>query len=139
MRGRGRLGRCLPGGSPYPGAPSLEAWQATWDAREEAHRRGVGKARAGQCRLLRCVFGNPFHAVTLNPSWLTPAVVSLAEAAYGQRDLPSGHLDLRRLAVLADALEEAGCTAPEILGHLRDPRQVHVRGCWALDAVLERE
>ncbi len=40
------------------------------------------------------------------------------------------------LPILADALEEAGCDNPAILGHLRQQGQVHVRGCWCLDAVL---
>ena len=52
-----------------------------------------------------------------------------------ERELPSGRLDFARLAVLADALEEAGCTDQGLLGHLRAPG-VHVRGCWGLDAVL---
>lgn len=40
--------------------------------------------------------------------WLTPAVLSLAYAAYEER-LSDGTLDPLRLSVLADALEEAGC------------------------------
>jgi hypothetical protein len=59
-----------------------------------------------------------------------------------------------RLPVLADALEEAGCCDPEILGHLRGLESVptpqggrywrslrgpHVRGCWALDLLLGEE
>jgi hypothetical protein len=39
-----------------------------------------------------------------------------------------------RLAVLSDALEEAGAAA-EILDHLRSPGP-HTRGCWALDQCL---
>jgi hypothetical protein len=39
------------------------------------------------------------------------------------------------LPVLADALEEAGCTDADLLGHLRGPGP-HVRGCWALDLLL---
>jgi hypothetical protein len=62
--------------------------------------------------------------------------VSLAEAAYEHRELPSGHLELARLAVLSDALEEAGATG-EVLDHLRATGP-HVRGCWALDLVLGR-
>ena len=68
-------------------------------------------------------------------AWLTPAVVSLAEAAYARRILPSGHLDPARLAVLADALEEAGCTDETILSHCRGPGP-HVRGCWCVDQLL---
>jgi hypothetical protein len=43
-------------------------------------------------------------------AWRTPQVVALAQAAYEQQEMPAGNLDLARLAVLADALEEAGCT-----------------------------
>jgi hypothetical protein len=46
-------------------------------------------------------------------------------------------LDEANLAVLADALEEAGCTNGEILEHLRKPGP-HVRGCWAVDLVLQQ-
>jgi hypothetical protein len=87
---------------------------------------------------LRCIFANPFRPVTLEPAWRTPTAVSLAQAAYDDRILPSGELDRDRLAVLADALEDAGCTNPDILDHLRG-RGPHVRGCWALDLVLGRE
>jgi hypothetical protein len=38
------------------------------------------------------------------------------------------------LPILADAVEEAGCTDADILGHLRGPG-AHYRGCWALDSL----
>jgi hypothetical protein len=41
--------------------------------------------------------------------WLTPTVISLAHAAYDEREEKSGYLTAVRLAVLADSLEEAGC------------------------------
>ncbi len=91
--------------------------------------------------LLRCVFGNPFRAMPpLDPAWLAwhdGLVRRLAESSYGDRELPSGHLDPDLLAVLADALEEAGCTRDDLLAHLRGPGP-HVRGCWALDLLLEK-
>jgi hypothetical protein len=59
----------------------------------------------------------------------------LAQAVYEDRELPSGHLDAARLAVLADMLEEAGATDPQLLTHLRSAGP-HVRGCHALDALL---
>ena len=43
-----------------------------------------------------------------------------------------------RLTILADALEEAGCDAAELLTHLRWPGP-HARGCWALDLVLGKQ
>jgi hypothetical protein len=40
------------------------------------------------------------------------------------------------MPVLADALEDAGCDDHDLLGHCRQPDQVHVRGCWVLGFVL---
>jgi hypothetical protein len=48
-----------------------------------------------------------------------------------------GWLDNAPLNVLADALEEAGASGP-LLEHLRSPGP-HVRGCHALDAILDRK
>ena len=83
----------------------------------------------------------PFREVLLDPSWLSwnsGTVTRLAAAAYEGRVLPSGKLDRARLAVLADALEEAGCHDPETLGHLREQGGVHVRGCWVVDLLLAK-
>jgi hypothetical protein len=84
--------------------------------------------------LLRDVFGNPFRKVEVAPSWLAwneGAVRKLAQAIYNDRrfgDLP----------VLADALEEAGCTDADVLGHCRVGGE-HVLGCWVLDGLLDPE
>jgi hypothetical protein len=96
------------------------------------------KEGAVQCALLRCVLGNPFRAIGLDPGCRTPRALSLAQAAYEERDLPSGELQADGLALLADALEEAGCTDADILGHLRGPGP-RVRGCWVVDLVLGKE
>jgi hypothetical protein len=64
-------------------------------------------------------------------------VKRLAEGAYEQRDMPAGTLDPARAAVLADALEEAGCADADLLRHLHGPGP-HVRGCWALDFILAK-
>jgi hypothetical protein len=115
------------------GAASREEVEAAWDAAEAAGAGGLGSHLpvyaalqgadevAAKCHLLRCIFGNPFHFVTLFPAWRTAQVPALARAAYDRRDLPSGTLDVARLAVLADALEEAGCDQPDLLDHLRGP------------------
>jgi hypothetical protein len=98
--------------------------------------------RAAQAAVARDLFGTlPFRPVAVERSWLawnSGTVVRLARAAYDNRMLPSGHLDPARLAVLADALEDAGCTDAELLAHLRGPGP-HVRGCHAIDALLGRE
>lgn len=88
--------------------------------------------------LLRDIAGNPFCPLSFDPALRTPAIRILAEAAYEERVLPSGELDPIRLAVLADALEESGCTCSDLLVHLRSPLP-HVRGCHAVDLVLGRE
>ncbi len=95
----------------------------------------AGKA---QCDLLRDAFGNPFRPVAVPRPWLTPAVVSLAQAAYDNRELPAGTLENARLAILADALEEAGCDSADVLVQCRSPGP-HVRGCWVVDLVLGKE
>jgi hypothetical protein len=87
--------------------------------------------------LLREVFGNPFQPVEFDAAWRTADVVRLAEAAYEERALPAGTLNPDRLAVLADALEDAGCADEALLGHLRGPGP-HVRGCWAVDLLTGR-
>jgi hypothetical protein len=103
-----------------------------------------GKQQAG---MLRCIFGNPFRPATVDVAWLDwnrGIVRSLAEATYEERIAadPSQPgwlvLDPIRLAILADALEDAGCTDSTILDHLRDPLP-HTRGCWTLDLLLGRE
>lgn len=53
---------------------------------------------------------------------------------HGEGSIPYGHLDGVRLAILADAMEEAGATG-SIVSHLRLPGP-HYRGCWPLDLVL---
>ncbi len=95
-----------------------------------------------QTPLLRDLFGPlPFRLVTIDPTWLAwndSLVVRLAQAVYEQRNMPEGTLDDGRLAILADALEEAGCRDTGILGHLRGPGP-HVRGCWVVDLLLGKE
>jgi hypothetical protein len=81
-----------------------------------------------KAELLRDLFGNPFHSVSVDPQWRTAAVVGIAQGIYRSGDFSA-------LPVLADALEEAGCADEEILSHCRLPGR-HVRGCWVIDAVL---
>jgi len=106
--------------------------------RKQRKKRAVDanlREAAAQAFLLRDVIGNPFRPAAVDPAWLTPSVVSLARAAYDERQLPQGTLDGDRLAVLADALEDVGCRPPDVLGHLRGSGP-HVRGCWPVDLLL---
>jgi hypothetical protein len=112
------------------------------EGEEERFMQPDPEELAAQCRLIRDVFGNPFRpAPIFDTAWLAwqeGAVANLARAAYDERKLPAGRLDAARLALLADALEDAGCTNADLLGHLRGPGP-HVRGCWALDLALGRK
>ncbi|HKB40626.1 MAG TPA: hypothetical protein VKD72_29640, partial [Gemmataceae bacterium] len=51
---------------------------------------------------------------------------------------PCRHARPARLAVLADALEDAGCSDADLLSHLRGSGP-HVRGCWAVDLILGKQ
>ena len=121
---------------------------------------------AAQAAILRDLVGNPWRPVArwqphehlLSRDWWLSQIESLATAAYEHRSA-DGTLDPVRLAVLADALEEAGCTDESILMHLRGlewyqvdpdyyPEEVvkrrldnpaHYRGCWVVDLILGRE
>jgi hypothetical protein len=100
-------------------------------------RRATEQERPIQAALLSDLFGNPFRPVSIDRAWLSPTVLQLAHAAYDRRILPIGHLEPARLAVLSDALEEAGCSNVDLLAHLRAPGP-HYRGCWAVDGLLQR-
>jgi hypothetical protein len=93
------------------------------------------RAQKLHAALTRDIFGNPFRAVTIETTWRSKVVIALTKAAYDNRNLPEGTLEPDRLAVLADALEDAGCTDAAILEHLRGAGP-HVRGCWAVDLLL---
>jgi hypothetical protein len=101
----------------------------------------VAEERAAQVLLLHDIFGgHSRHPPAVDPAWLdwnAGTVRRLAEAAYEDRLLPGGTLDNARLAVLADALEEAGCGDAQILDHLRGPGP-HVRGCHLVDLLTGR-
>jgi hypothetical protein len=97
-----------------------------------------------QCHYLRDIFGPLRFRLppVIAQSWLAwndGIVRHLAEATYHERELPSGQLDPAGLGILADALEEAGCTEPMLLGHCRDREAVHVRGCFVLDLLLGKK
>jgi hypothetical protein len=93
---------------------------------------GYGSEFNNSCReqspLLRDIFGNPFRPVTFDPAWRAADTSGIAARMYDSRDFSA-------MPILADALEEAGCTNPDLLLHAREPG-VHIRGCWVVDLVL---
>jgi hypothetical protein len=100
------------------------------EPREESQREAFYRERSVQADLFRDVFGNPVLDLNLDPSWRSTTAVSIARAVYDERrfeDLP----------ILADALEDAGCTSEEIIAHCRSTGP-HVRGCWVVDWLIGR-
>lgn len=89
-----------------------------------------------QAALLRDIFGDPCRSrPSVEAAWLAlhdGTVKKLAEAIYVERAF-------ERMPLLADALEDAGCTDKDILAHCREPRGVHVRGCYIIDLLLGKK
>jgi carbon storage regulator CsrA len=74
---------------------------------------------------------SPAVAVSIDPAWLEwkeGTVPRLARAIHDDRAWD-------RLPILADALEEAGCTDAAVLGHCRSGT-AHSDGCWLVDEIL---
>jgi hypothetical protein len=93
----------------------------------------TGAEGAAQCLLMWDIFGNPFRPVALEHVWLAwndGTIPKIAQAIYDERAFD-------RMPMLADALEEAGCTDADILAHCRSGHE-HVRGCWVVDLILGR-
>jgi hypothetical protein len=86
---------------------------------------------AAQAPLLRCIAGNPFRPVTVDPRWLLSDVVSIAEGIYADRAFD-------RLPILSDALQDARCDLADVVAHCRSDGP-HVRGYWAVDLVLGKQ
>lgn len=96
---------------------------------EERKRRDAEVAR-----LLRCVFGNPYRPAVADPAWLAHAdglVAKVTESIYQRRAFDE-------LSLLADALEDSGCTDEQLLRHCRGPGP-HARGCFVVDLVTGRK
>ena len=64
----------------------------------------------------------------MKPAWLTSDVLLLARGIYDDKAFD-------RMPILADALQDAGCTNEDVLNHCRGDGP-HVRGCWVVDMLL---
>jgi hypothetical protein len=115
----------------------LAAARAQGEALERATGRvglaaEVEQRAQAQCDHLREIIGDPFRPVAFSTEWRTDTAVSLARQMYESRDFSA-------MPILADALQDAGCDEELILSHCRDTSLTHVRGCWVVDLVLNRE
>jgi hypothetical protein len=89
------------------------------------------QADAALVAIARDIFGNPFRTVAFDPAWRTDTAIAVARQMYERREFSA-------MPILADALQDAGCEDEVILAHCRDANQVHVRGCWVCDLVLNK-
>jgi protein phosphatase len=69
-----------------------------------------------------------FTSPTVDARWLSWNDGCVPRLAQSLRDSPQ----VRELRVLADALEDAGCSDPVILSHCRESGE-HIRDCWVLE------
>jgi hypothetical protein len=96
-------------------------------------RPRIAAACAAMADLVREVFGNPYRVPKIEPEWLLWNHGAVRQI--GEQIASTGNF--ADMPILADALEDAGCTDEYLLRHCREER-THVPGCWALDAVLGR-
>ena len=110
----------------------LEA-RMDWLVREGAFGASAAGDRAS-ADVLRDLFGPlPFRSLKLARAmlgWEHGTVRALAQGIYDEGRWGE-------MPVLADALEDAGCREEEFLRHSRCA-QAHYKGCWVVDALLEK-
>ncbi len=102
---------------------------------EKGQQPGLDAHLRTQRALLFDCLGNPFRpSPPLSPAvlaWNNGMVRKIAAAIYADRDF-------EQMPILADALFDAGCEDEALLAHCRES-ELHVRGCWALDWILEKK
>ena len=82
--------------------------------------------------MIRDAFGpRLYRQVAFDPCWRTSTVMNVASTIYEERAFQC-------LPILADALMDANCSASELIDHLQ-ANGPHIRGCWVLDLVLNKE
>jgi hypothetical protein len=116
----------VPGSATFAVADSVSA-----DTASLAWKKAQAAEQKAQADLLREICHNPFRPTIYARAWVKRDTKALARAIYDKREFD-------RLPELADALKKSGCTFQELLDHFRQPGD-HVRGCWALDLVLEKQ
>jgi hypothetical protein len=84
-----------------------------------------------QAAVMREIAGNPFRIAVIEEPWKRwhgGCLVHLAKEIYDTRTFQD-------VPMLGDVLEDAGCTAVELLDHCRLDSW-HALGCWVLDGIL---
>ena len=104
--------------------PAEIEWHTLWN-------RVFSEAREHQAELVRDIFPPPGYAPPPLPDWRTDTVLALAR----QMDETG---DFSAVPILADALQDAGCSDELMLSRCRAPSGLHSRGNWVVDLVLGR-
>lgn len=116
-----------------PQTSAMTFAQAVYLLRLYRQHARMAEMKATLAALVRDVFGDPFRPWHVHPGWVS--------AGHGAARHVAEHIDrtgnFADLPILADALEDAGCTDSAALAHCRDAEK-HVPGCWVVDAVLGR-
>jgi hypothetical protein len=113
--------------NPFKGA-EIVSWVVSHAKERQIGNTSENGDLQSNAPIVREIFGNPFRPVSIDPRWLTASVLDLARAIYDERAF-------ERMPVLADALQDAGCSNDDIINHCRGTGP-HVRGCWVVDLVL---
>ncbi len=89
-------------------------------ARDRSDGPGAAAEQSAHDKLLTDISGRPMSWV-FDPRWRTPTVEPIAASIYAARAFD-------QIPILADAVEDAGCDAADLLAHLRGTGP-HARGC----------
>jgi hypothetical protein len=111
------------------GGPAKAEEAAGVRRRTAALQDAWGAERQAQAGIVRCLAAS--IRVALDARWRTVDTLALARGIYEERAFD-------RLPLLADALMDAGCNDEQILAHCHGEGP-HVRGCWVVDLVLNKE
>jgi hypothetical protein len=119
----------------HPGAVSLRDWLVRWSVHCAANPKiippALGFLQLKAFRpLLREIMGDVFKPCTFDAKCRSTIVTDIARSVYESKDFAA-------MPVLADALEESGCSDSAILEHCRGDSR-HYRGCWVVDLILNR-
>ena len=129
-RGLAKLRRCRSGSGVWAVASS-DAFDAALNSVRDC---ALQKRKHTMIRRIREIGGNPFQPITVEPAWLAwngETVVALARTIAAEKRF-------KDMPILADALEDAGCTSTAITDHCRGPG-LHTRGCWLIDLLLAKQ
>jgi hypothetical protein len=130
------LGRPEPGGATNAAKSAAEAFASEmadgpnaegvpYGIAERIRSERAEFARQQHSHLLQDIFGNPFHPLPPRPEVIAP----LAEHIY------AGEWNL--MPLLGEWLQEHGYWSEG--EHCLDPKNQHVKGCWAVDWLTGRE